>query len=313
MNTIKGHHHVSMVTKNAQVNVHFYRDILGLRLVKKTVNQDTPSMYHLFYGDTTGSAGTELSFFELPIAAGTHRGTNSISRIGLLVQNEETLTYWQERFQVLGVNHGEKFMYGNRKALPFEDPDGLQLLLINHEEKEIPTFWTPWEDSVVPTQHQILGIGPVELTVRNIAKTSKTLANLLGYHEITATKEEAVYQSVEGAAYSEIVLKKLLGDKERPGRGSVHHIAIRVDTEEHMKEWAERVAEAGFETTGVIDRYYFHSLYFRESNGILFELATDGPGFLADEVSENLGNELALPPFLENRRAEIEAKLKPII
>ncbi|TQR19649.1 ring-cleaving dioxygenase [Psychrobacillus vulpis] len=309
MNTIKGHHHVSMVTKNAQTNVNFYRETLGLRLVKKTVNQDTPSMYHLFYGDETGSPGTELSFFELPIAARTHRGTNSISRIGLLVQNEETLTYWQQRFLLLDVKHGDLFTYGGRLALPFEDPDGLQLLLISNEAKETPTFWTPWEGSPVPIQHQILGIGPVELTVRNIAKTGNMLTNLLGYHEI----QEGVFQSVEGAAYSEIVLKSLQGDLERPGRGSVHHIAIRVDTEEHMKEWAERIGNAGFESTGVIDRYYFHSLYFRESNGILFELATDGPGFSADEANENLGKELALPPFLENRRAEIEAKLKPII
>ena len=308
MNTIKGHHHVSMFTADAQRNADFYRFTLGLRMVKKTVNQDNPSMYHLFYGDTTGSAGTELSFFEIGNAAKTHRGTNSISRIALLVKNNDSLTYWQERFLSLNVSHGELFTYGGRLALPFEDPDGLQLLLVSNDEKETPTFWTAWDGSPVPTQHQILGIGPVELTVRNIEKTSNTLTKLLGYHKV----DENIFQSEKGAAYSEIVLKKLDGNIERPGRGSVHHIAIRVDTEAHIREWAERIADAGFQSSGVIDRYYFHSLYFRESNGILFELATDGPGFTADEVSENLGKELALPPFLEEKRTEIEAKLKPI-
>lgn len=312
MKTIAGQHHVSMITKDAQQNVHFYRDKLGLRFVKKTVNQDDPSMYHLFYGDANGSPGTELSFFEMPHAGRTYAGTNAITRISLLVRDMETLAYWKERFEHLGVEHGNLITYGGRWSLPFEDPDGLQLLLVNHNGKETPSFWRRWEKSPVPVEHQILGMGSVELTVRNPEKTEDLLANFFSYHEQSVSEDERIYQSVKGNANSEMVVKKLDTKKQKPGRGSVHHIAIRIADQSELRQWAKRVEEKGFRSSGIIDRHYFYSLYFRESNGILFELATDGPGFQADEPIEKLGETLALPPFLEERREEIEAKLKPI-
>ncbi len=312
MYKIPGHHHISMLTKDAQVNHHFYAEVLGLRRVKKTVNQDDPSMYHLFYGDLTGSAGTELSFFEMPMAGRTVRGTNAITKIGLLVPSLESLTYWKERFEQFGVLHDDITTYAGRAALPFEDSEGLRLVLLNNDGEEIPDFWAPWEDSTVDSEHRILGMGTTEITVRYLERTAKTLTELFGYVEVSRSEKEAIFQSVEGQAFGEILVQQQEGPSEKPGRGSIHHLAIRVKNEEELRYWDKIVKENGFASTGVIDRYYFQSLYFRDSNAILFEIATDGPGFTRDSSIEDLGKGLDLPAFLEDRRAEIEAKLKPI-
>ncbi|WP_211749259.1 ring-cleaving dioxygenase [Paenibacillus sp. Marseille-Q4541] len=312
MYTISGHHHVSMLTKNAKENNRFYEQVLGLRRVKKTVNQDDPSMYHLFYGDLTGGAGTELSFFEMPRAGGTIRGTNSISQIGLLIPSYESLVFWKNRFELLDVHHGEFTKYAGKDALHFEDNEGLRMVLLNNEGKEIPEHWSAWEDSTVPVEHRILGLGSIELTVRYVDRLGKTLKDMLGYVEASRSEHEVIYQSVAGQTLGEIVVKQQDGPTEKPGKGSVHHIAIRVKNEEELRYWDQVVKEHGFRSSGIVDRFYFQSLYFRESNGILFEMATDGPGFTADASVESLGKALDLPPFLEEKRAEIEAKLQPI-
>ncbi|MVO98317.1 ring-cleaving dioxygenase [Paenibacillus lutrae] len=312
MPTINGHHHISMLTKNAQLNNRFYQDVLGLRRVKKTVNQDNPAMYHLFYGDLTGSPGTELSFFEIPLAGSTVRGTNAITRIGMLVPSLESLTYWKNRFVSLGIKHEELTRYGGREALFFEDPEGLRMMLINNNGETVPEHWSAWEDSIIDPQHRILGMGTVEITVRNLQSMANTLMDLFGYSEAGRTDEEAIYQSVAGQAYGEIIVKYEDGPGEKPGKGSVHHLAIRVKNVDELRFWDQVVKERGFHSTGIVDRYYFQSLYFRETNGILFEIATDGPGFTVDATIEELGKGLDLPPFLEDRRAEIEARLVPL-
>ncbi|WHY77891.1 ring-cleaving dioxygenase [Neobacillus sp. WH10] len=312
MYTIPGHHHISMLTKNAQMNNRFYQKVLGLRRVKKTVNQDNPSMYHLFYGDLTGSAGTELTFFEMPMAGRTIRGTNAITQIGLLVPSFESLEYWKKRFELLDIKHGEITTYAGRDALHFEDTEGLRMILLNNNGEETPEYWSAWEDSIVEQKHRILGMGTVEITVRYLARTARTLKDMLGYVEVVRSENEAIFQSVAGQAFGEIVLKQQEGPSEKPGRGSIHHLAIRVKNEEELRYWDEMVKERGFYSSGIVDRYYFQSLYFRDSNGILFEMATDGPGFTADSTVNALGKELDLPPFLEGKRAEIEAKLTPI-
>ncbi|MFD1957839.1 ring-cleaving dioxygenase [Paenibacillus thailandensis] len=309
---IAGHHHLSMLTGNAQRIADFYRATLGLRMVKKSVNQDDPSMYHLFFGDKAGSPGTELTFFELAHAAQTRRGSGAISKISLLVRGKAALDYWNQRFEAMDVDHGEYTTYGGRQALPFEDPDGLPLQLVDLGEGKTPAFWEEWADSPVPAEYRILGIGPVEFAVRKPEETERLLMRLFGFHHAFSNGEERIYQSAEGEAFGEIVIKRSASEKERPGRGSVHHLAVRVSDEEELREWDRRIREQGLHTTGVVDRYYFQSLYFREPNGILVELATDGPGFAADESPDALGERLALPPFLKERRAEIEAKLKPI-
>ncbi|MFD1706337.1 ring-cleaving dioxygenase [Siminovitchia sediminis] len=311
MYKIPGHHHISMITKNASQNNYFYRHVLGLRRVKVTVNQDDPSMYHLFYGDKTGSPGTELSFFEIPPVGKTYRGTNAITRIGLLVPSEDSLQYWKVRFENHGVHHSEITTYAHHPALKFEDPEGLRLvLLVSNGEKAI--HWQAWEKSEVPAEHQIQGMGSVEITVKRLNKLASTLTDLFGYTEISRSDDEAIFQSIRGEVFGEIVVKSLDGPSEKPGRGSIHHLAIRVKNEEELSFWKEQVRARGFQTSGIVDRFYFKSLYFRESNGILFEIATDGPGFTIDGDVETLGETLNLPPFLEERRAEIEENLKPI-
>lgn len=311
MYKIPGHHHISMITKNANQNNYFYKHVLGLRRVKVSVNQDDPSMYHLFYGDRLGSPGTELTYFEIPMVGKTYRGTNAITRIGLLVSSEESLHYWKDRFEKLEVVHGDITTYVNRPALHFEDPDGLQLVLVVANGEKLD-FWQTWEKSPVPVEHQILGMGPVEMTVRRLEKLANTLTDLFGYTKVERKEDEAIFQSIKGEVFGEIVVKQLDGPSERPGRGSIHHLAIRVKNDEELKYWEEQVKRRGFFSSGIVDRYYFKSLYFRESNGILFEIATDGPGFTVDEEEETLGEKLALPPFLEEQRAGIERKLKPI-
>lgn len=312
MNKIAGHHHISMITKNGQQNNQFYQKVLGLRRVKKTVNQDDPSMYHLFYGDLTGSAGTELSFFEIPMVGRTKRGTNAITQIGLLVPSYDSLIYWKRRFEVLDVKHGELTMYAGREALHFEDSEGLRLVLLNNNGDEVPAYWQSWDDSIVVKEHRILGMGAVEMTVQSLDSLANTLENLFGYELALRTANEARYQSVKGQAFGEIVIVEQDGPNEKPGKGSVHHLAIRVKDGEELRAWKQRIQNFGFEVMKITDRYYFESLYFREENGILFELATDGPGFTVDSPIESLGKELDLPPFLEGKRAEIEAKLAPI-
>lgn len=311
MFNIPGHHHISMITKNANQNSRFYRDVLGLRRVKVTVNQDEPSMYHLFYGDKTGSPGTELSFFEIPQVGNTYRGTNAITKIGLLVPSEASLLYWKARFEEFGVEHGDITTYANHPALLFEDSEGLRMaLLVSYGAKV--AHWQTWEKSAVPAEHQIQGMGAVEITVRRLDKLASTLTDMFGYTEVSRTDDDAIFQSIKGEAFGEIVVKYLDGPSEKPGRGSIHHLAIRVKSDEELFYWEEQVRARGFHSSGIVDRFYFKSLYFRESNGILFEIATDEPGFTVDGDVETLGEHLDLPPFLEERRAEIEHNLIPL-
>ncbi|WP_285398353.1 ring-cleaving dioxygenase [Lysinibacillus sp. fls2-241-R2A-57] len=312
MNKLSGHHHISMLTKNGKRNNDFYTKILGLRRVKKTVNQDSPSMYHLFYGDLTGAAGTELTFFEMPVAGRTVRGTNAITRIGLLVPNYDSLQYWKNRFQQLDVQHSEITTYAGKDALFFEDHEGLRMVLLNHHGQETPADWQPWDGSEIPTEHRILGMGTVEITVRYLHRTVNLLKGLFHYTTVAESDKEAVLQSIEGEVLGEIVVKELEGPSEKPGRGSIHHLALRVTNVEELQEWDAKIKERGLDSTGIVDRYYFQSLYFRDRNGILFEMATDGPGFTVDAAIEDLGKELDLPPFLEEKRAEIEAILEPL-
>ncbi len=311
MYSISGHHHISMITKDASKNNYFYKTILGLRRVKVTVNQDDPTMYHLFYGDLTGSPGTELTFFEMPAVGRTHRGTNAITQIGLLVPSEESLLYWKKRFQQFDVEYGDITMYANRPALHFKDTDGLRMVLLVSNGEELPHFET-WGKSTIPVKHQIRGLGAVEITVRRLEKLTRTLTELFGYTEVSRTDEEVIFQSVEGEVFGEIVAKALEGPTEKPGRGSIHHLAIRVKNEEELAYWDDQVRSRGFQSTGIVDRFYFKSLYFRESNGIMFEIATDGPGFKIYGDIDTLGEQLDLPPFLEERRDEIVASLTPI-
>lgn len=313
---INGIHHVSALTANAQKNVDFYRQILGLKLVKKTVNQDDPSMYHLFYGDEVASPGTELTFFEIPMLARRLEGTNAITRTGLLVPSEEALAFWETRFEEKGVKKETTSLRGGRPALRFTDPEGQQMFLT--VEPNGPEAGSPPVHEDIPAKFAITGLGPVELTVAQAEKTISVLTDILGFKE--KAKEQSndgevvtIFESGDGGAGTEIhVIEKAEGPSERSGRGSVHHVAFRVENAEELEKWHDKITKAGFTNSGVVERFYFKALYFREPNGILFEISTDGPGFTVDEGVDELGDRLALPPFLEDKRSEIEQRLTPI-
>ncbi|EZH65317.1 ring-cleaving dioxygenase [Bacillaceae bacterium JMAK1] len=311
---LKGLHHISSLSANAEKNLAFYRNILGMNLVKKTVNQENTSNYHLFYADQQGSPGTELTFFEIPNLAAKRDGTNRVSTISLLVPSIESLTFWKDRFTRFQVNHEDILEINGIPSLPFEDPEGHRMVLtpdvhatvhVNHHTNDIPN------------EHAILGLGPVSLVVQYLEATSQVLTNVLGLTKVGSYEKQdtAVYvfeMSDSGLNGQVHVEQQKDTPKSREGRGSVHHIAFRVETEEELKQWVERLENEGFQTSGFVDRYYFRSLYFREPNGILYELATDGPGFDIDEDLASLGKKLSLPSFLEPDRKEIEAKLKPL-
>lgn len=317
---IKGIHHVSAITAHAKENHHFYTDILGLRLVKKTINQDDPSVYHLFYADEIGSPGTDLTFFELPYAGRTMHGVSSISTTSLRVPNDYALTYWLDRFNQYEVTHQGISIQGKRKAIYFQDPEGQRLALVSDENNDGVLGGKPWKHSPVPEQYSIRGLGPVRLTVANKKPTEHILTNVLTFKQIdqypshiAKNPDILVFSTGQGGTGAEIHLE-LRTDlpQERLGRGGVHHVAFRVEDEEELNKWRHLLTEKRIANSGIVDRFYFKALYFREPNGILFELSTDGPGFATDEDPEHLGESLALPPFFEDRRKEIEANLKPL-
>lgn len=306
-----GHHHISMITKDAQTNNEFYTNVLGLRRVNYTVNQDSPNMYHIFYGDRTGAPGTELTFFEIPMVGRTQRGTNAITRIGLFVPSYQSLVYWEERLAKNGVQTEGIGLYAGRASLEFEDSEGLRFVLLNNQNKNIPAGWEAWEESDVPAEHRILGLGPIEITVREPKKTVRLLNAVFGY-EVVEEKGNFTRVQTAGQDYSEIVLIQQDGPEEKPGRGSIHHLAVRAKDTEELIAWNEKLLSLGFRTSGHVDRHYFESVYVRDENNILFEIATDAPGFTITGSIDELGTKLNLPPKLEGRRAEIEAQLKPL-
>lgn len=315
---LTGLHHVSAITAQAAENVEFYTRLMGMRLVKKTVNQDDPSSYHLFYGDELGRPGTELTFFDIPYAAPTQPGTKSISRVGLRVRGHEALAYWRERLEEHGVDHDGISTEDGRQVLTFRDFEGQRLALVDDEDAALDGG-IPWEESSTPADAGIRGLASVTLTVADAEPTARVLTEVMGFRrQASYTRGEpqrqvTVFATGVGGPGAEVrVEERPHMSPERLGRGGVHHVAFRVPNEEEHQAWLQRLAEAGVRNSGVIDRFYFRSIYFREPNGILFELATDGPGFATDEDEAHLGETLALPPFLEPRREQIEANLRPL-
>lgn len=307
---LTGIHHLTAVTARAADNLAFYTDVLGLRLVKKTVNQDDVSAYHLFYADGLASPGSDITFFDWP-APPERRGTNSIARTHLRVAGG--LDGWCERLDRAGVTRGTPEIRDGRLTLDFEDPEGQRLALVDDGGAGEAH---PWDRSPVPAPEQIRGLGPIRLAVAQPERTGAVLTGVLGMRrERSFDAPEGrveVFAMGPGGPAAEIQLLHDSSAPARAGAGGVHHVAFRIPDAEYAA-WADRLRSNRVPSSGPVDRYYFRSLYFREPNGILFEIATDGPGFAADEPMETLGERLALPPFLEPRRAEIEAGLKPLL
>jgi len=313
---IAGIHHVTAVTGAAGQNVRFYTEVLGLRLVKKTVNQDDVSAYHLFYGDAVGTPGTELTFFDWPQSPAARPGATTIAPIALSVADEHGLNWWSDRFRSLGVRSGPAKEEDGHLRLPFLDPEGQRLELVA-DGSAIETVG--WEQSTVPEAVSIRGFNDVTVTSAQPEMTLRMLAEVMGF-EITSERELpdgggqiTVFGTGRGGAGSRVRVVSP-GEVEfgAVGIGGVHHVAFRAADDDEQGRWRTHLLAAGLRVTPVIDRYYFHSIYFREPGGALFEIATDGPGFTADEDEAQLGTHLALPPFLEPERARIEAGLQPI-
>ncbi len=306
---VHGLHHVTAIAGDARENLAFYTGVLGMRLVKKSVNQDAPDTYHLFYADGAGTPGTDLTFFPWPDLPRARPGTGQIVEVMLAVP-PGSLAYWQARLRASGRAFSEPETRFGETALPFEDPHGLRLALV---ETDDPRDFTPWERSPVPPAHQVRGLHAVRMWERDLAPTEALLTGWMGF-EKRGTEAGWHRYGVEGGGSGALVDVRVVpeGPRGRGGAGGVHHAAWRVRDDEEQRALRRRIEAAGLQPTPPIDRFWFRSVYFREPGGVLFELATDGPGFAVDEDPEHLGTSLVLPPWLEARRREIEAALPPL-
>jgi glyoxalase family protein len=297
---LEGIHHITLITGDAPGNVDFYTRVLGLRLVKKSVNQDDPTVYHLFYADEKGDPGSDITFFEYPHAARGAAGPGMIHTIVWRVASAEALDFWSER---LGAERIDVTRDSDR--LRFEDPEGMRYELAAVATADEPLIA---EHPEIPAELALQGFDGVRAYARDPERSRNLLEETLGFvpdgdeeWEIRGERRGSFY------AYDE----PPQGVNAMVGSGSVHHVAWASPVDEH-EAWHERVARAGMRPTPIIDRFYFRSIYFREPNGILFEIATIGPGFTVDEEAEHLGEKLSLPPDYEPLRAEVEPKLTPL-
>lgn len=313
MNHLKGLHHVTAITSSAEENYQFFTYVLGMRLVKKTVNQDDIQTYHLFFADDVGGAGTDMTFFDFPgIPKGTH-GTDEIFKTAFRVPTDASLHYWAKRFDRLNVKHtGIEEQFGV-KVLSFVDFDDQQYQLISDEYNTGVESGTPWQKGPIPLEHAITGLGPIHIRIAQFDYMKEVLEKVLLFKEIAQDGDFHLFEVGEGGNGAQVIVEKnVVLPPGRQGFGTVHHAAFRVEDRAVLDEWTERIESFGFNTSGFVDRFFFQSLYARVANGILFEFATDGPGFMGDEPYETLGEKLSLPPFLESKRAQIEGLVRPI-
>ncbi len=306
---ILGIHHVTAIAGEPQENVDFYAEILGLRLVKQTVNYDDPGTYHLYYGDDQGNPGTIMTFFPWPGARRGQRGTGQVTVTSFSVP-EGSFGYWTERLKKHDIAFEDPGRRFDEEVLTLLDPDGLVLELVAHAGVEKRS---PWKDGPIPQEHAIMGFHGVTINVEGYERTASLLTQVLGFRYVNEAGNRFRYEVGPGGSGALIdVLCLPYGTMGRIAVGTVHHVAWRVAKEEEQKFLREEIAEIGFNVTPVINRNYFHSIYFREPGGVLFEIATDPPGFTVDESVEKLGTKLQLPPWLEPNRAKIEQILPPL-
>jgi glyoxalase family protein len=303
---LDGIHHITAITGDAPGNVEFYVGTLGLRMVKKSVNQDDPTVYHLFYGDDEGHPGADLTFFEYPGVARGRAGDGMVHTIAWRVASDEALDFWQQRLADAGARpeRGEG-------TLRFADPEGLvHELQVYAGDEEPLTAQAP----DIPAEHALLGFAGVRAYTSDATRSQGLLSEGMGFERTGDTPQGGTGSEwrVAGPSRSSFyVYDTPPAEPGQSGGGTVHHVAFATEPEEH-EAWRPRVAEAGARPTPVIDRFYFKSIYFREPSGVLFELATKGPGFAVDEPAESLGERLSLPPDYEQYREELEQKLTPL-
>jgi len=304
---VNGVHHITAIAGPAQENLDFYAGVLGMRLVKRSVNQDDPTTYHLFYADAEGHPGSDLTFFPWAQMAPPRPGYGLAMEVGLEVPLG-SLDFWGPRLEKYGTKIGPVESRFGQRVVAFSDPHGLRVALV---EAATGRAFTAWEGSPVPPERQVRGLYGAQLWERDASVTNRFLTSVLGF-EALSTENGWTRFGFRGSAG--VVDVRSAPDARRGawGVGCVHHLAWRVDDESHQAQMRTRVAAAGAQPTPVIDRFWFKSVYFREPGGVLFELATDGPGFAVDEDAAHLGEALVLPPWLEVDRVAIEQALPPL-
>jgi glyoxalase family protein len=309
MSDISGLHHVTAITGDAQRNLDFYTRVLGLRLVKKTVNQDVPETYHLFFADAAGTPGTDLTFFPWPDSPPVHPGIGLATEVSLAIP-DGSADFWRERIERHDVTLDADENRRGERALVIRDPFGQPLALVETSDHR---DFSAWDRSPVPANKQIRGLHAVRLWERELALTERFLTEVLGFRAMGEEDGWHRYGVGEGGSGKHLDIRELPShERGRWGVGGIHHVAWRVPDDATELAVRERVAAAHRRPTDVIDRFWFHSVYFLEPGGVLFEIATDGPGFGVDESMSALGEKLVLPPWLESHRAAIEAELPPL-
>lgn len=314
MEKLLGIHHVTAITSSAEKIYEFFTNILGMRLVKKTVNQDDIDTYHLFFADDRGSAGTDITFFDFKGIRKASKGANEISRIGFRVPDDKALEYWLKRFDKYDVKHsGIEEIFG-RKIIKFVDFDDQDYALFSDENNVGVASGTPWLKGPVPNEYAITGLGPVFFRIDRKDYMDQVLNRFLFMNKTVVAEDLVLYEMGEGGNGGAVILELVEGMPEaRQGYGGVHHVAFRVRDENVLNDWIEYITSLGARNSGFVDRFYFKSLYTRLYPGILFEFATDGPGFIDDEEDyETLGEILALPPKFRNQREYVESVVRTI-
>ncbi len=308
--SITGLHHVTAIASDPQRTLDFYVGLLGLRFVKRTVNFDDPASYHFYFGDARGTPGTILTFFAWPGARRGIRGTGQIEAPAFAIP-PNSVGYWLDRFKEHHVPAEKTPARFGEEVLRFADPDGLAIeLIVSISSAGVE----PWADSTVPVEHSLRGFHGVSIALEGYEQTTKLLTETFGYRLVEQLNNRFRLAAPSEAGAGRIVdlLCRPDGSPGRVAAGSVHHIAFRARDDAEQLVWRERLVDLGYNVTPVIDRIYFHSIYFREPGGVLFEIATDPPGFTLDESLNELGNQLRLPPWLEPTRSQIEEVLPAI-
>ena len=306
MGRVNGLHHITAIAGPAQENLDFYAGVLGMRLVKKSVNQDDPGTYHLFYADADGHPGSDLTFFPWAEMAPPRLGHGLAVEVALEVP-AGSLDFWATRLQKYGAPLGEIDRRFGDRVLPVVDPHGLKVALVEPGAAPARTF-TPWDGSTVPKERQVRGLYGAQVWERDAQSTEQFATDVLGFERLGEDRGIVRYGFREAAGVLD-VREAPEGRRGAWGVGCVHHLAWRVDDDEHQLEMRSRVEASGHRPTPVIDRFWFKSVYFKEPGGVLFEIATDGPGFAVDEDAAHLGETLVLPPWLEPARPRIEEVL----
>jgi glyoxalase family protein len=306
--TIPGIHHITAITADPQKNIDFYCGVLGLRLVKLTVNFDDPGSYHLYYGDELGRPGTIMTFFAWP---GAQRGRIGLPQVTVtaFAVAAEAMDYWAKRLKEKSVDvRGGIDRFGER-VLSFSDPDGMALEIVGSFEPR----GQAWGAGPVPVQYAIHGFHSATVSEEGYENTARLLTDVMGFKEIGGEQNRFRYRATGDGFASTIDLLCTPGGKYgQMGAGVVHHIAFRTRDDAQQAAWHHTIADKGFNISPVMDRTYFHSIYYREPGGVLFEIATENPGFTADEAPDKLGQKLMLPPWLEKHRAAIEKAVPPL-